>query len=351
MAPAKTLNQRAEDLLRALVKNYISEGLPVGSKKLAQAARLDLSPASIRNVMADLEKSGLITSPHTSSGRIPTIQGYRYFVDSLLTVQPIDHRALDSMLSNLLQSNELNDTQGLVSSASEFLSSLTSYAGIVTIPRLESVQLLQIEFIPLSDKRVLTILVTNDKEVQNRVIPVHREFSREELQCAANYLNQQFAGKKMTQVREEIMKEMNKARKDMDQMMRSAVEIADAAFNDSEAHKGEGFVVAGQTNLMTHDDLASVETLRQVFDAFNEKRDILRLLDQCLDAEGIQIFIGDESGYLGLGECSMVTSTYSVEGEVIGSLGVIGPTRMPYDQVISVVDITAKVLGAALNSK
>lgn len=351
MTPVKTLNERAEDLLRALVKNYISEGLPVGSKKLAEATRLDLSPASIRNVMADLEKSGLITSPHTSSGRVPTIQGYRYFVDSLLSIQPMDNRTADTMLSDLLESCDSNGTQGLVSSASEFLSSLTSYAGIVTLPRMESVQLRQIEFVPLSDKRVLTILVTNEKEVQNRVIPVHRAFSREELQCAANYLNAQFAGKKMTQVRQELMDEMNQARQDMDQMMRSAVEMADAAFNDSGKEKGEDFVVAGQTNLMTHNDLASVETLRQVFDAFNEKHDILRLLDQCLDAEGIQIFIGDESGYLGLGECSLVTSTYSVDGEVIGSLGVIGPTRMPYEQVISVVDITAKVLGAALNSK
>ncbi len=342
----KQLTERAECLLSALIQNYIQEGQPIGSKKLAAASKLELSSASVRNVMAELEAMGFVESPHTSAGRVPTAQGYRYYVDSLLQLEPVDSQAI-SELSKELQ-HEFN-TLGIVSSVSEFLSNLTSFAGIVTLPKVARVALRQIEFLPLSDKRILTILVTNEHEVQNRIIPVHREFSAEELQRAANYLNDKFAGKELQRVRQEIMQEMNDARVSMDQMMRSAIEIASQVFEKND--KKDDFVVAGQTNLMDYSEFASMDALKQLFDAFNQKRDILSLLDKCLNADGVQIFIGSESGYLGLGECSLVTSTYSVEGRPIGTLGVIGPTRMPYEQVVSVVDVTAKVLSAALKSK
>jgi heat-inducible transcriptional repressor len=344
----KLLNERAESLLKALIEQYIAEGQPVGSKTLANTSNVDLSPASIRNVLSELEKMGFVASPHTSAGRVPTPQGYRYFVDSLITTKPLSPQTIDQMVQDMMRTQQTNE---LVTHASQFLSQLTSFAGIVTFPRRTRLQLKHIEFLPLSEERLLAILVTSDNEVQNRIIPVARTYTKSELQRAANYLNEKFAGQPIESLRQEIMDEMHQVREDMDKAMREAVELAGQALNDDLGANDENFVVAGQTNLLTAGSWDNIQQLRQLFDAFNEKQDILSLLDQSLSASGVQIFIGEESGYEVLGECSIITASYSSEGEVIGSLGVIGPTRMPYEQVISVVDITAKVLSSALNSR
>jgi len=342
------INDRAENLLKTLIQEYIKQGQPIGSKTLSTAGKIELSSASIRNVLSDLEKMGFIHSPHRSAGRIPTIQGYRYFVDSLLTIEPMDKKVVQNFIQDLACGQ---GTQEIVASASEFLSNMTSFAGVVTIPKRQVVELKQIEFLPLSDNRVLSILVTNDFEVQNRILPMSRKFKVEELERAANYLNHKFGGQEISRIRAEIMAEMDTARKDVDQKMRTAVEMANSVFNDKASREKEDFVLAGQTKLMDHNDLASVDSLKQLFEAFNQKRDILHLLDQCLNSDGVQIFIGEESGYEVLGDCSVVTKNYTLDDQVIGSLGVIGPTRMPYDKVISIVDLTAKILSSALNSK
>lgn len=343
---AAGLSVRAQHVLRALVKHYIHEGQPVGSKALALTSGLDLSPASIRNIMADLEQQGFIRAPHTSAGRVPTVQGYRFFVDSLVTVRPEQLKEMGQLQARL-EAGE--GTQALVASVSEFLSGVTRLASVVTLPRLQQMELRQVEFLPLSENRVLAILVTNEHEVQNRILRLPRGYSGDELQRVANYLNAEFGGKAIAQVRRDLLQGMRKDREIMDEIMRNAVTMAEALFNEREDQ--DGYVLVGQTHLMDFEELSDVEKLRQIFEAFNHKREILHLLDQTLNAQGVQIFIGEESGYDAFDDCSVVTSTYSVDERVVGVLGVIGPTRMHYDRVIPMVDITAKVLGAALNSK
>jgi heat-inducible transcriptional repressor len=339
------LSERAQQMLRVLIDRYVRDGQPVGSRTLARDAGLKLSPATIRNVMADLEDLGFVASPHTSAGRVPTVQGYRFFVDTLLTVQPLDQRALDRMRAEL----KIDKTpQSLVESASGMLSGITHLAGVVTLPRPGRPLFRRVEFLPLSDNRVLAILVLGKDEVQNRVLKVEKEYSAAELQQASNYLNQLFAGKDLDQVRDTLLREMQETRSSMNEMMVAAMQMADQVL---EKNSSEDFVVAGQTNLMEFEELCDIDRLRRLFDAFNQKRDMLHLLDQCVHAEGIQIFIGQESGYQVLDECSMVTAPYSVNGQILGVLGVIGPTRMAYDRVIPIVDATARLLGAALNSK
>jgi len=332
-------------MLRALIDHYVRDGQPVGSRTLARDAGLQLSPATIRNVMADLEELGFVASPHTSSGRVPTVQGYRFFVDTLLSVQPLEPRALELIRAEL----KLDQTpKDLVESASGLLSGITRLAGVVTLPRREHPMFKRVEFLPLSDKRVLAVLVTGEDEVQNRVLRMERDCGAAELQQASNYLNELFTGKDLSDVRATLLREMHETRSSMDEMMRTAMQMADQVL---ERNCDEDFVMAGQTNLMEFHELCDIEKLRRLFDAFTRKRDILHLLDQCVHGEGIQIFIGEESGYQILDECSMVTAPYSVDGRVLGVLGVIGPTRMAYDRVIPIVDATARLLGAALNSK
>jgi heat-inducible transcriptional repressor len=339
------LSERAQLMLRALIDHYVRDGQPVGSRTLARDAGLKLSPATIRNVMSDLEELGFVASPHTSAGRIPTVQGYRFFVDTLLTVQPLEPRALDRMRAEL----KLDQTpKDLVESASSLLSGITRLAGVVTLPKHEHPVFKRVEFMPLSDNRVLAILVTGEDEVQNRVLRMERECGAAELQQASNYLNSLFTGKDLADVRATLLREMQETRSNMNGMMRTAMQMADQVL---EKNRDEDFVMAGQTNLMEFRELCDIEKLRKLFDAFTRKRDILHLLDQCVHGEGIQIFIGEESGYRMLDECSMVTAPYSVNGRVLGVLGVIGPTRMAYDRVIPIVDATARLLGAALNSK
>ncbi|MEZ5543119.1 MAG: heat-inducible transcriptional repressor HrcA [Pseudomonadota bacterium] len=339
------ISERAQQMLRALIDHYVRDGQPVGSRTLARDAGLKLSPATIRNVMADLEELGFVTSPHTSAGRIPTVQGYRFFVDTLLSVQPLDSGALERMRAELKMNQSPKD---LVESASSLLSGITRLAGVVTLPKHDHPLFKRVEFLPLSDRRVLAILVTGADEVQNRVLKTERECSAAELQQASNYLNELFTGKDLSEVRATLLREMQETRSSMNSMMHTAMQMADQVL---EKNRDEDLVMAGQTNLMEFRELCDIDKLRRLFDAFNRKRDILHLLDQCVHGEGIQIFIGDESGYQMLDECSMVTAPYSVNGRVLGVLGVIGPTRMAYDRVIPIVDATARLLGAALNSK
>jgi len=340
------LNERAQQLLKTLVQYYIREGQPVGSTTLARESNLELSSATVRNVIADLERLGLVKSPHTSSGRIPTVKGYRVFIDNLLTVQPMQSLQVEQLKEQL---DAEADTQLLVESASSILSGLTKMAGVVMLPDREQSSIRHIEFLPLSDRRVLAILVFSKGDVQNRIIYTNRNYSQHELENIANCLNGELVGKDTSQVRESLLKQMKEAQESMDRIMLNAIEMAQKVFKqDASPHD---FVLAGQTNLMNYEEIADVPRLRQLFEAFNEKRGILQLLDQSLQAPGIQIFIGDESGYEVLDDCSVVTASYSDGDNIVGALGVIGPTRMAYDQVIPIVDVTAKILGTVLKAR
>lgn len=339
------LSERSQMLFKLLVERYIADGEPVGSRTLARDSRLDLSPATIRNVMADLEDLGLIRSPHTSAGRVPTAQGYRLFVDTMMQVREVCSSDVERISADL---SVEGDVSRLLARTSSMLSEVTKLASIVMIPRQQQHSLRQVEFLPLSDNRVLAILVINEKEVQNRIIHTARAYSPAELEQAANYLNQAFAGKEIEQVRHDIVRDMQHTRAEMDRMMQAAVEMAEKTFVSEQS--GDEYVVSGHTNLMAIDELSNVEKLRGVFEAFNQKRDILHLLDQAIGADGVQIFIGEESGYQVLNDYSVVTSTYSSAGRTLGVLGVIGPTRMAYQRVVPIVDLTARMLGAALKS-
>lgn len=345
------LSERAQQLLKALVERYIKDGEPVGSRTLARDLNAELSPATIRNVMADLEELGLVSSPHTSAGRVPTVQGYRLFVDTLLSVKPLDEREIRSLKSHIISSeeNEPQDPKRVLAAASSLLSEITSMAGVVMLPRREQLTLRQVEFLPLADNRVLVILVVNEREVQNRIIRTSRSYSASELQEAANYLNRLFVGRDLRDARSILLKEMREDREKVNRLLATAIEMADKAFGEEQVGGESDYVLAGETNLMTYSEMGDMERLRQLFEAFSRKRDLLHLLDRCLNAQGLQIFIGSESGKEVLDTCSVVTSPYMVEGNVVGVLGVIGPTRMRYDRVIPVVDITARLLGAALN--
>lgn len=340
------LSERAQHLLKSLVEHYIRDGRPVGSRTLARELGLELSPATIRNVMADLEELGFLRSPHTSAGRVPTARGYRFFVDSLLQIKPLERQEVEILRRHL---DPHQNTTDLVQSVSSLLSGITRLAGVVMVPRRDSHALRQVEFLSLSDNRVLTILVVNEREVQNRIIHTQRSYTAVELQQAANYLNAEFAGKDIHQVREDLLRDMRSTRETMNQLMQVVIEVADKVFKTDALE--EDYILAGETNLMGLTELADLEKLRQLFDAFNRKRDILHLLDQCLHAEGVHIFIGEEAGFDVLEECSVVTSAYSIEDKVLGVLGVIGPTRMAYERVIPIVEVTAKLLASALNSR
>ena len=340
------LNERSLYLLKALVERYIQDGQPVGSRVLSKDSQLNLSPASIRNVMADLEDMGLIHSPHTSAGRVPTASGYRLFVDSLLTVKPLAGAELDQLQNSLsLTTEKVSDVVG---KASKLLSDVTQMAGVVTLPRRESVMLRHIEFLPMSNTRVLVIFVTDSEEVHNKIIHTHKRLSAAELQQAANYLNAVYAGRSLAKIRELVVDDLEHDRQEVNQGMIDAVSMAQLTFAQQPK---DDYVLSGETNLMGFSELSDMERLKQLFEAFNQKRSVIHLLDQCLEAEGVQIFIGEESGYRAFDHCSLVTAPYSVHGEVVGVLGVIGPTRMNYQKVIPFVDVTAKLLGAALNPK
>jgi heat-inducible transcriptional repressor len=346
-AREEALGERAQQLLRTLIETYIRDGQPVGSRVLSRDSGLQLSSATIRNVMADLEELGFVSSLHTSSGRVPTDKGYRFFVDTLLQLRPLDEAASAEIRRKFETSRE--GSTDLIATVSQLLSSATQLAGVVTLPRQRQSALTQIEFVGLSENRVLVVLVFNDREVQNRIIQLERHYSPDELKRASNYLDEQFRGRSLAEVRQEILRQLSEARAHMNQIMLDAISVAQQVFEGGGEQSRLEYVIKGETNLMGVAELTSVEKLRRLFEAFNEKRDFLHLLDQSLKAEGVQIFIGHESGYQILDDCSVVTAPYADGDSVVGVLGVIGPTRMAYERVIPIVDLTAKLLGAALN--
>ncbi len=333
------VNQRAQQILKILVERYIQDGQPIGSKTIAEEYALGLSSATIRHILADLEEAGYLASPYTSAGRIPTSQGYRLFVNSLLTAKPFGEADIHELQSQFNPDMALSH---LLQSASTVLSSLTQLTGVVALPRRNKIQLRQVEFLPLSSNRVLVILVLNNREVQNRIIYTDRVYSPSELQQTANYINTKFIGKDLLAIRHEMSIALRADRDNMALLIQAALDL-DAQQNNKD------YLIAGQNNLLNYSRDADLERLRLLFDAISQKQEILNLLDQALEAEGVQIFIGKESGYQAFDDCSIVTQSYSVDGQIVGSLGVIGPKRMPYERVISAVDITAKLLSAALN--
>ncbi len=341
------LDDRSQLLLKTLVEDYVRSGQPVGSKLLLQSSGLSLSSATIRNVMSDLEGLGLVTTPHTSAGRIPTVEGYRLFVDSLINIQPLEFQEVDRLKTGL---EGQHDTHSMIQTASGLLSGLTHMAGIVTLPRYDQVTLQQIEFLNLSEGRILVILVTNTQEVHNRVIMPGRTYESSELIQAGNYLTEQFSGMELKRIHQHLLDDMKQVQQDMNNLMQLAIQLGEQALADEE-RSGDDYIVAGETQLMGYDELSDIERLRELFEAFREKRDLLSLLDQCISAEGVKLFIGHESGLRELDECSVVTAPYEMQGDVVGVLAVVGPTRMKYNRVIPMVDITAKLLSAALNSK
>lgn len=338
-----TVNSRAQQVLKILVERYIQDGCPIGSKTIA--GEVGLSSATIRNILADLEEAGFLASPHTSAGRVPTELGYRLFVNGLLTVQPLDGSVLLDLKDKL--NPDLN-TQNLVQSASSLLSGLTQMIGVVALPRRNKMELRQVEFLPLTGNRVLVILVLNNREVQNRIIYSDRIYSQSELQQAANYLNAHYVGKDLLTARKELLESMQTDRDNVAHLLQAVIDMANKAFTAPDENNKD-YAIAGQNHFLSFSKEANLERLRLLFDAFTQKEEILSLLDHSLEAEGIQIFIGKESGCEAFDECSIVTTSYAVDGELVGSLGIIGPTRMPYERVITAVDVTAKLLSAALN--
>ena len=341
-------SNRAQYLLKVLIQKYINEGNPVGSRNLLEDSGLNLSPATVRHVMSDLEDLGLIKAPHTSSGRIPTARGYRMFVDTLVRYQSPDTAYIDKIQSEIKEENY--DTGKLIEKVSSTLSKITSLAGIVTVPKGKNITLRQIEFLSLSDHKVLAILVLNNREVQNRILHTKVKHSASELQRAANFVNENYANESLNSIRKNLLRDMEKTRESMNQAMQDIITTAQLAIEDAE-NSGEEFILAGERNLMNFAELSDVNVLKQLFDAFAKKRMMIDLLDRSISASGVQIFIGSESGYSLLDDCSVVTAPYKLSDNQVGVLGVIGPKRMAYDRVVPIVDLTAKLLGKAIDSK
>jgi heat-inducible transcriptional repressor len=335
------MDERAKSLLKTLVELYIAEGTPVGSRTLSRASGLELSPATIRNVMSDLEDLGLIASPHTSAGRIPTARGYRVFVDTMLTARPIDGVELPGAREQL----QADQPQRVIAHAAQMLSQLSSFVGVVTAPRRTSV-FRHIEFLRLGERRVLLILVSPDGDVQNRVIVTARDYSQSELVEATNFVNAHYAGLTLDQVRERLLHEVEALRGEIAVLMQAAVQAGSEVMAESEP-----VVVSGERNLLTVQDFRhDMGSLRKLFDLFEQKTQLMRLLDVSSRAEGVRIFIGGESGVVPAEELSVVTAPYEVNGQVVGTLGVIGPTRMNYDRMIQIVDITSRLVSNALSA-
>jgi heat-inducible transcriptional repressor len=337
------LDERAKRLLKALVERYIADGQPVGSRTLSRASGLELSPATIRNVMADLEDLGLIASPHTSAGRVPTARGYRLFVDTMLTAQPL-HLGQAPQLEPQLQPEQ---PQRVIANAAQLLSSLSSFVGVVTAPRKASV-FHHIEFMRLSERRVLVILVAPDGDVQNRVIFTAQDYTQGQLIEASNYLTANYAGLTIEEVRERLKTEVDALRGEIAALMQAAVQAGSEAMADSQ----EQVVISGERNLLTVQDFSGdMNSLRKLFDLFEHKTQLMRLLEVSSRAEGVRIYIGGESMVVPFEELSVVSAPYEVDGKVVGTLGVIGPTRMAYDRMIQIVDITSRLVSNALSTK
>jgi heat-inducible transcriptional repressor len=335
------LDDRAKRLLKTLVERYIDEGQPVGSRTLAKAAGLDLSPATIRNVMSDLEELGLIASPHTSAGRIPTARGYRLFVDTMLTVRRESFATVGEIGSRSLEAGQ---PQRVLNSAAQMLSNLSQFVGVVVAPRRATV-FRHIEFLSLSERRVLVILVSPEGDVQNRIIHTQVAFTQSQLLEAANFLNAHYAGLTMEEVRTRLKTEVETLRGEIATLMQAAVN-----FDEDAADSNEEVVVSGERNLLSVSEFSSdMGNLRRMFDLFEQKTQLLRLLDVSTQADGVRIYIGGESQVVPFEDLSVVTSPYEVDGQVVGTLGVIGPQRMPYDRMIQIVDVTSKLVSNALS--
>ncbi len=336
------LNDRAQILLKTLVDRYISDGQPVGSRALQQFSGLEVSSATIRNVMADLEKMGLVRSPHTSAGRVPTALGYRLFIDTLMVVQPLDSVRVQQLEHQL----QPDHPSRLLKQASNLLSELTHFAGVVATPKRAAFTVRQIEFLRLSEKRVLLIIVMPDGEVENRVLLTHRDYTQSQLTEAGNFLSQHYADCPFQDIHQRVQSELHQLQHDLTALMSAAMVASDAAI----ARKNEDCVISGERNLLHINDLSSnLDQLRSLFNVFEQKTELLHLLNAGRHAPGVHIFVGNESGLAGLNECSVVSAPYTTDGRIVGTLAVVGPKRMNYEKVVPIVDITAKLLSNALS--
>jgi len=343
MSAPNRFSERERQLLTALVRIHIREGQPVGSRRLVEETGLPISSATVRNIVAELEEKGFVSSPHTSAGRIPTDKGYRFFIDSLAVIQPV----MDEEFARLqCQLEPEKSAKELVESASNLLSAFTHQAGLVTIPRREEVVLRQMEFLPLVGGRVLVILVFNEKEVENRIIETGRDYDDQELRTAANFINANFAGKSLQAIRAEQITELKRARSQIDGLMKTVVELAGKTLDH--AQDSGDYVMAGQSYLLESASGENMTRLQGLFEAFQHKNDLLHLMERCIRADGIQIFVGEEADFDPLIDFSLVTAPYQSGERTFGVLGVIGPTRMAYERIIPVVDVTARLLSAAL---
>ncbi len=345
------MKERDLILMKSLIESYVKQGTPIGSKALLQSSHLSVSPATVRNIMADLERQGLLLSPHTSSGRIPTTQGLRIFVDKLIKVRALRSDVIQHVKQNL---NPMQETNALLGNASQLLSEMTKMASLVQIPCSPVNKVQHIDFVPLSGNRLLVVLVLENDEIQNRVIQVDRSYQRDELEKMSNFLNQQLVGKDIATVREALLAQLIKEKQQLDQLMQRAIDFAAQGFQQGDNSNGannQPFHLSGQTNLVSMASHGQLENIEQVFSAFKQKQQIMGLLDRSLAAEGVKIFIGEESGSQELSGCSIVSAPYKQKGKSVGVLAVVGPTRMQYDKVIPIVDVTAKMLSSALDYK
>ena len=339
----KTPSDRAKQILSAIINNYIEEGTPIGSKKLSTYNRFNLSPATIRNVMSDLEHLGFIASPHTSAGRIPTSKGYRFFIDRLLELQPVDNNEIASIKDTVSQTKSSN--KDLATNVSTILSAITQLAGIVTVPKTQKSTLKEIDFIPLSEQRVLAIVVINDSEVENKILQMKRNYSRDELQISANYLNQNYVGRSFEYIKNDLLTKLKETSALANSLMNNIINIADELLTNQ--NKDE-YVVTGKNQLLDFEELSDINRLKDLFDALNEQQQLLQLLDKSMSTSNVQIFIGQESGYRIFDNCTLITAPYTNEMGSVGVLGVIGPTRIAYQRVIPIVNVTAKLLSQSL---
>jgi len=341
----ESLNTRQELLLKALIESFISDGQPVGSTKLSKSQDIDISSATIRNVFVDLEDLGYIYSPHKSAGRVPTELAYRMFVDKMIKVQPVNTNLIKKLKLNLTQDFE---RKNIVKRTNEILSNITELAGVISLPTSQNAEIKQIDFLSLDDNKILAILINKNNDVENKIINLDKTFSSSELQEAANYLNSIISGQSLIEIRKILLNDLEEMRKDMNDIMLSAITFGKKLFLDSDnTNRNDDLLITGQTKLMSCKELSDIEKLRTLFEAFSEKNSILHLLDQSISSNGVKIFIGAESGYNVLDDCSIVSAPYKFDNDVIGVLGVIGPKRMAYDRVIPIVDITAKLITEA----
>lgn len=336
------LSERAQSLFKHLVEAYLNDGFPIGSQSLVKRSAIDISSATVRNIMVDLEHRGLVSSPHVSSGKVPTQEGLRLFVDSLISVQPLDDFAEDYVREEL--SADLTP-QELVESASHILSEVSQLAGLVTTPGPDQIELRHVEFLKLSGNQILAIFVLNEREVENRVVTTEREYNDVELRQAANYINQEFSGHTLASIRIEVLESMKRDQSRMNDLLQTALDVATRAFSEDEQREHD-YVVSGERNLVKL--VSSSDEVRKLLDAFSSKSVLIDLLDECIRSSGVQLFIGTESGYDLLDEYSLISAPYRVDGKLAGVLGVIGPTRMSYQKVIPLVDVTSKLLGHAM---